>query len=104
MRSRRTNFHKILEVHQPVPRLVMIPNDLQYLRLLQVKSQCSHRNLELMIVDATVLVRVEELEGLLDLLLLLIGELGARVGAPLGFLGGSRSVHVAYVFLVDEDA
>ena len=40
-----------------------------------------------MVIDTAVLVCVEQLEGLLDLLLLLVGELGARVGAAFGFLG-----------------
>lgn len=82
----RTNLCKVLEIHEPVPGLVVVTKNLEHLRLLHVKAKRTHGDLELVVVDAAVLVGVEELERLLDLLLLLVGELGPRVSAAFGLL------------------
>ncbi len=77
-----------------MPRLVVIPEELQHLRLLHIKPQRPHRDFELVVIHTAVLVCVEQLKGLFDFLALVVGELGAGVGAPFGFLGGvGDSVH-----------
>ena len=58
-------------------RLIMVSEYLQNLGFLEVKAQSSHSNLELVIIDTPILVRIEQLESLLDLLLLLVCELGS---------------------------
>lgn len=88
-----TDLGEILKFHQPMPSLIMVPQYLQHLRLLQIESQCPHSHLQLMIIHASVLVRVKKFESLFDLLLLLLGEFWAGVCAPFGFGGGGRRVH-----------
>ena len=73
---------------------VVVPHDAEHLLLLDIEAEGAHGHFELVVVDRARLVRVEQLEGFLDLLLLLVGKLGAAtafnwVGAcakELGFL------------------
>jgi hypothetical protein len=81
-----------------VPALVVVAEQLQDLRLLEVEAERAHGDLELVIVDGAVLVRIKELERLLDLLLLLVRQLRPRVRAPLGrLLRSGRAVHIGLV-------
>ena len=89
-------------------RLVVVPERLEHLGLFEVEAEGAHGDFELVVVQRAVLVRVEELEGFFDLLLLFVGELGARVGvgggggccgcgcvrAAFGFGGGAGGVHL----------
>ena len=96
--GRRTDFDEVLELHESRARLVVIAEDLEDLGLLEVEAEGTHCHFELVVVDAAILVCVEEFKRLFDLLLLLIGELWPRVGASLGFLDSCRPVHgVEYV-------
>ena len=89
----RTDLRKVLKVHESMSSLVVVAQNLQHLRLLHVEPERAHGDFELVVVDAAILVGVEELEGLFDLLFLLLGEFWARVGAALGLLGSGGGVH-----------
>ncbi len=51
---------------------VELPHEVEYLLLLDVEAESTHAHLQLVVVDGASLVRVKQLEGLLDLLLLLV--------------------------------
>ena len=53
--------------------LVVIAERLEHFGLLEVETERAHGHFELVVVQRAVLVRVEELERLFDLLLLLVG-------------------------------
>lgn len=91
--GRRTDFDEVLELHQTRARLVVIAEDLEDLGLLKVEAEGAHCDFELVVIDAAILVCVEEFKRLFDLLLLFVRELWARVGASLGFLDSCRPVH-----------
>ena len=88
-----TNFGEILKVHETVACLVVIPQDLQHLRFLQVEPQRTHGDLELVVVHAPVLVCIKQLKRLLHLLLLLVRELRPRVRCASLGLGRGGGVH-----------
>ena len=51
---------------------VELPHQVEHLLLLDVEAEGTHAHLQLVVVDGAGLVSVEELEGFLDLLLLLV--------------------------------
>lgn len=71
----RTNLDKIVVIHQVIPLPIVIPDQLQDLGLLQLKPERSHGHLELVVIDRSIMILIEQLESLLDLLLLLLREL-----------------------------
>lgn len=64
----------------------MVAKNLKDFRLLHVESKCAHSDLELVIVDTSILVCIEEFKRFLDLLFLLISELRPRMRTPFSLL------------------
>lgn len=54
--------------------LVIVRHDLLHLRVRDVEAECSHAYSGLVVVDGSGFVRVEQVERLSDLALLLLGE------------------------------
>jgi hypothetical protein len=81
-----TDFCKILEFHETVTTLVVVPEYFEYLGLLHVETERTHRDFELMVVQGTILVCVEELKGFLYFLFLFVRELWTCMCPSLGFL------------------
>lgn len=86
--GRRTDLCEILKIHQAVPSLVMIAQNLEDFCFLHIEAECTHGDLEFMVVDAAIFVCVEEFESLFDFLLLFVGELRTRVRAAFCLLSG----------------
>ena len=53
---------------------VEFSHEIEHLLLLDVESEGPHANLELVVINSTSLISVEQLKGFFDFLLLLIGE------------------------------
>jgi hypothetical protein len=63
--STLTNSHKIVILHQPMPRLITVPQYLQHLCFLHLESQCPHGDFEFVVVYGALRGERgdEELEG-----------------------------------------
>merc|ERR1719387_78155 len=71
----RHHLQELLVLDRPAAVVVDIRDHLLDLFLLWLETQSAHRHLQLLGVDRATAVGVKEVEGLLDLLLLLFGEL-----------------------------
>merc|ERR1719191_2346616 len=71
----RVPVQDLLVLDRPAAIVIHIRDHLLDLLLLRFETQSAHRNFELLGVDGATAVGVEEVEGLLDLLLLLLSEL-----------------------------
>merc|ERR1719217_1795801 len=71
----RHHLQEFLVLDRPAAIVIDVRDHLLDLLLLRFETQSAHRNFELLGVDGATAVGVEEVEGLLDLLLLLLSEL-----------------------------
>merc|ERR1712085_192471 len=71
----RHHLQELLVPYRPAPVVVHVRDHLLDLLLLWLEAESAHRDLQLLGVDLAGAVRVEQVERLLDLLLLLLGEL-----------------------------
>merc|ERR1711977_811371 len=78
----RHHLQELLVLDRPAAIVIHIRDHLLDLLLLRFETQSAHRNFELLGVDGATAVGVEEVEGLLDLLLLLLSELLLLLPAP----------------------
>jgi len=85
-----TDFGKILKIYETVPAFVVVSENLQYLCLLHVETQCPHRDFELMVVERSIFIGVEELKGLFYFLFLFVCKFWTRMSASLCFLCRGR--------------
>ena len=63
---------------------VVFSHEAEDFLLLDVKTECTHGNLKLMVVDGAGLVSVKKVESFLDLLLLLFSEVSTGSAFALG--------------------
>ena len=71
----RHHLQEFLVFDRPAAIVIHIRDHLPDLLFLRLETQRAHRHLQLLGVDGATAVGVEEVEGLLDLLLLLLSEL-----------------------------
>lgn len=80
------HLQELIKVDSSGSVLVNIRDHLLDLLLLRLKTKGAHGNLEFLGVNGTGAIGIEEVKGLTDLLLLLLGEVG--LGTTLGTFAG----------------